>query len=1025
MSVFSRLRQRYGRFRKRGLFVSLAVLIVLSTLALGILAAAGIFGTRAELCSIRLTKNASTVQSFQGTGINLDYIPLNNFVRDGSFESFSSFESFHIDSAEGNLVYFDEEGSGLDTTNVENNKIRIYTFDEDGALVPSVEAAIVSYNEADFGILEELNDRNIYWTHDRLKKTAVHDNSLVSITEEGFLVADITSEELSKRTQIEGDSFVDLCSSADGIFALTAQGKILFSSDGKNFSVKDTVPSSFLGSGVSAKMIAAINKSAWILLSNGHVINVAGAAAEDLGKFNGNARYIINTSDHICVITDDGDIFYSSNGLLYREYPEAKKLLEGKNVLDITTSSDAIGILLEGGETIILDPVDSSSVVIEGRADTTKICVVNKNEILFVASDGKISFWADGQFRNLEMSKKADDVFNGVSGRLCLYSGTSLSQTSVLSSFRINSTIAEDQVFKGDICYIERDNTSCSAASFNSGDTADIDEWGITTPGSSWDVYGDGTMLSAIDEAPAGYGKKCARLLGTKDGLHVMSQQLGESGDEVFNENDFLSLQLYLAEYNTELHNAKIWISSEGCADIGFAVEDLTSNFQESSYVFVASDELIKSKNAIRLNIAFEGAGELRVDGVYLGLEKFSGTQVPDDFRSVIVDAEPNCIRLNNLRIGSEGIGYDSLYSLPANSNSVVEEGAGKVNNCSSLEESLKIVKESSAYPWFVIGPNANYDVIDSLLEYLCGSLSTTYGKIRIDNGTAVPWSRQFSKIVVEINDADGVFVSDMQKSAYVNFISTLIRQSEYYTELKDKITFADGMYYEGGTMLSNADCHCSGFVTDNNRAEGESYIQHIDAYFVEANNGTPRVSSYVGGTGEFISSLKFDSDMEKNQYTAGEFMSAILSDESLFAGMVLVDINASRTFADYDKLLDSNNQTFLRCLNIIKPLAFSKRLSVEIQKPLSDNSPYTLEGFASDCNVAVYRYEDTRFVVIANATDSQQQFLINGVNMSLDGAVVSRYSSEGKLLQTQTVSARNRNYTLQPGQVMTMTVAE
>ncbi|MDR9824039.1 hypothetical protein RCJ22_00280, partial [Vibrio sp. FNV 38] len=79
--------------------------------------------------------------------------------------------------------------------------------------------------------------------------------------------------------------------------------------------------------------------------------------------------------------------------------------------------------------------------------------------------------------------------------------------------------------------------------------------------------------------------------------------------------------------------------------------------------------------------------------------------------------------------------------------------GQVRVSACNSLEESLRLVSSCQATPWFVIGSAASQSDIDNFLEYLCGSVSSEYGGKRIDNGTALPWSRQFDKILIEIND--------------------------------------------------------------------------------------------------------------------------------------------------------------------------------------------------------------------------------------------------------------------------------
>ena len=109
----------------------------------------------------------------------------------------------------------------------------------------------------------------------------------------------------------------------------------------------------------------------------------------------------------------------------------------------------------------------------------------------------------------------------------------------------------------------------------------------------------------------------------------------------------------------------------------------------------------------------------------------------------------------------------------------------------------------------------ADQESVDCWLGYLCGSVRSDYGRLRIDNGTALPWSRQYDTIYVEISDIDGIFETDLQRGAYVSHVMNIVSNSEYYAEVKDKIVFLDGMSYDGGTVMSNADYHTMDMTID------------------------------------------------------------------------------------------------------------------------------------------------------------------------------------------------------------------
>ena len=174
----------------------------------------------------------------------------------------------------------------------------------------------------------------------------------------------------------------------------------------------------------------------------------------------------------------------------------------------------------------------------------------------------------------------------------------------------------------------------------------------------------------------------------------------------------------------------------------------------------------------------------------------------------MLKSGSPAAVRLGNLNFASSGFSHSSFYGHSEDSNSAWCEIGGKlkrVSVCNSLEDSLRMVNACGSAPWFRIGSCATSQEIDDFLEYLCGSVSSDYGRKRIDNGTAMPWSRCFDTIYIEISDSEGFFISDTQRAAYVNFVISMFSQSEYYTDIKDKAVFLDGMSYDGGVMISSA----------------------------------------------------------------------------------------------------------------------------------------------------------------------------------------------------------------------------
>ena len=103
----------------------------------------------------------------------------------------------------------------------------------------------------------------------------------------------------------------------------------------------------------------------------------------------------------------------------------------------------------------------------------------------------------------------------------------------------------------------------------------------------------------------------------------------------------------------------------------------------------------------------------------------------------------------------------------------------------------------------------------------------------------------------------------------------------KYYSDIKDRLFFVDGMNYDSGTMTSSADCHVSSLnitnsdaahtadasVSDMSMLIERAYTDYVDAI--------PRNASYIQDTaGEWIADLSFSivsSRVSENQIVHDE----------------------------------------------------------------------------------------------------------------------------------------------------------
>jgi hypothetical protein len=394
-------------------------------------------------------------------------------------------------------------------------------------------------------------------------------------------------------------------------------------------------------------------------------------------------------------------------------------------------------------------------------------------------------------------------------------------------------------------------------------------------------------------------------------------------------------------------------------------------------------------------------------------------------------------MRLNNLNIGCSGFAESSLYLSAIDSVSREVRGTtskieyddednsapDKPNQSvtGSLEDSLRLVKQCSSTPWFVIGPYVNQDDIDKLLEYMCGSLTSEYGGRRIDNGTALPWSRQFARFYIEINDSGKVFQSDIQKASYVNYVKSMFTQSEYFSDIKDKTLFLDGMEYSGGTMMSDADYHTMGVSLVANDSTA-SYIDNIRTSYVLAQYETPHIVS-GSKSGEYINRLKTSGS------NCGKVLSAIMMSEADFADMFLFDAavnfvpskyNGSEMFVGKDEFINMMTVSGLTTV-----FAGFDELYIDIKEPLDKTVPVSVEQFMNNVTTACFDKGNKTYIVVANSSATQQSFLINDNKLGRAESVIRRYDDKGRLITERKVRSDHLRHILQPGEFIIVEVTK
>lgn len=976
-------RFRFGNIHKRRIVRTLAVTSCVFAASLAVLAGLGIFSSRSELVRIKLS-SSDNGRDLEGVGVNLTSVPAVNRINDPSFELHDAYTSFTIVDASEDFIFFDTD-EGITSSDIPvGSSVRVLALDGDGVMSMRYSGLVSGFDESRFGLLNEVEDTEGNWLNDHVVKTVSIDSSVVALTESGRLIADITAGPLVKPFEDESAVFADICVSQDYIYAVTVEGELYSSNDGRNF---DHIASS--GTSSEAHTIACVNGSVLASYSDGSLKVFSNGTGYDLDpSFDTTDLRIISDGNTLIAVTAGNEFYMTTNGYIFSSVDMGRFLSEETVISDADCSEGKFCFLTHGGKIVVVDITEDAQPEVSeidiSSVEPEDLVLSSEGKIIVVTSDRKACLISEVNGRVSDLTPNAgsvDAVFKGASDKIITMSGSNIYLVKVLSGIQVNTAIPEESILAGDTCIID----------YSLADD------------SYWEVIGEGTTLSSYNSpSSSGPSATSGRITGTGQGVHAISQRLYGTSTDNFSDDTFYRMS-FSVRCDGSPYNIKMWLSGDRFGNVGLSADNVTNKMQEFSSVFAVTGNMLADET-VRLNISFEGEGTVYIDDVYVGEDRYDIDSVPDEYIEQITAGCPSAVRLANAPLCTASCSSEVYY------------GTGP----DSLEKGMQIVKDAQALPWFVIGSYADQDSIDAWLGYLCGSVRSTYGKIRIDNGTALPWSRQYDTIYIEISDLDNIFETDLQRGAYVSHVMSIVASSEYYSEVKDKIVFLDGMNYEGGTVISTADHHTMDMSIDmtyNTTGYGDLITDAFDSINYDA----PRFPSRGAESGEFIRSVSIFGDTSR--VTAAQVASIAMNDS---VRMILIDINVSERPVDTessDVFVGNMPSVILKTISQLRFLRHAGTLYYEVTEPLDSNSAYSVTQFNSDCSVSLLEGDNKRYLIVTNDSDSLQQFIIDGVDLTMDSAIIRRYSSSGELLSTRSLSRSDVRHTLQPGEFIVIEI--
>ena len=950
-------RFRFGNLHKRRIFLVIALVTLILLTSMLFLMFIGFFGSRAELPRVRASAELTSKHT-EGVGINVLEVPDTNLIVNPFFGKCTDSLSAQITEVGGNSIYFDPSAASAFSELSFGDSVEILSLDGNGKMGLRYSGTAVGFTDTAFGVPVVLEDTEALWINDPVIKTAEYSGYLYLLTANGNLITDAAVyPELSGIEQ----PVVDICSEGMSVYAVTSIGEIYVSTDSGPFSL---LGSCHLAEGISVNHITCANGNIAVFLSDGSVKLLTTNGCTSVA--NADISYAVSGQGFMAYISGN-ELFVSHNGMFFSSLDQFPSYIrEGDMITDMKAGDDEIYVLTLYGRLIRIgmdseDPIINSCDI--SSIEPVSICASGDDAVIAVTSDSQAYYVpvSTGVPRTLGLTGiSVEYIMNYGSDSYLIKSGNTLYEASLKSAVFVDVPVAEGVVMEGDTCIIEH-------SSFDA---------------EPWDLYGDTHLITQSSGVS---------LVGTGNGLHAMSYELDGTTAELFESNLFYRIEVSLSS-DTEDAECYVWLNGETFGEQGLHINNLSSQQRSYSFVFAVTDAML-SDETIRFNISFEDDAVINIYNAYVGLDRYDINSVPTDFVDEMAVCAPSALRFSSTVPGSNGFCEETYYGVSA----------------FSLERELLLCKNSGANPWIVMGSAVSQNDVNEFLGYLCGSVSNEYGKRRIDNGTALPWSRQFDTIYIEISDFNGTFLTDSQRGAYVSYVMSLFAKSEFYIEIKDRIVFIDGMNYEGGVMLSDADRHASGIVIDIVEEDGVP-MTFTDSVYTAIDNliyNAPRNRNGGSSGGEFVSTVRIGNTVEQGTYDSADIVSAIIRAENMYADLIMID----------------SDMPSCRLIATLRPLIGGDTMYCETMEPLDQSSRFSAEGFNDACETLLIDQAESIYIVLANHSDELQQFVVLSDAYNTADGSYRRYSARGDLLMERDLDRLGLRLVLQAGEYMVIEI--
>ncbi len=789
---FSKLNQIHKR--KGFVFLALAGLSVAVALVIVSLAYFQLDKiSKTGLLKISIGTNGNYLRSL-GSGINLDSIPSTNYLNDASFEPYAFREAFLVENGTKKILEISNKvampgvyASGFFV----GANYRVMTEDKVG-IVLKKSGKIIKYKPNQIGTFQKAPILGDIPTTSKIKDYTTKGGQSIIVGEKGIIINGINTQspQVQYVDSVSSD-FTGVTNNGNDYFACASDGIVMSSSDGETWT-KWKTPGKIKLNAIAASPTAVVSVGDNGILISGFAGNMyfSNIGIED------NIIDIVYGNRQFVAVTNNGNVISSPNGIVWT-------LRQNKNAVSykkIEYADSYFLLLTEDGVVQTYKDIGSQPSVsmnlVSGVVDAT---IMSKSKILALTSKNEIYESTDTGI-TWEKSNIATPAMATMIGAindeeiLCSSVAVNSYISKLMTEIEVDSELKDGTFQSGDVCYIDIEYPVIPKSYLNSEKLASMK--------SSWEFIGDGESKK-IFSSGSPYDGVGVMEIKSKSGINsplrysVISQKINaDLTDTALSSSMFYTFSIWVKKGSISESTLKVWIS--GSFDsIGTEFSNIGTTWKKVTFKFLVPPNLtIGQLTDARINIGTTDEGDFYLDNAYLGLTSENEESFPLQYASQLNLISPAFVRCDFLKMGSS-------QSMP---------NRWAING--KLEEALNLVDGSGekTCPWIVIDSFIGEPELRNFLEYIAGSISSVYGKYRMENGSTLPWISQFDRMMIEFRDLDQNFMSDVSKALYINESIRIIESSPYYNSIKSKIVFVDGMQYSEGIMLSRADYSASDF---------------------------------------------------------------------------------------------------------------------------------------------------------------------------------------------------------------------